>query len=140
MGLFDYFKKEDKKEFRLKPEEFRNLIDWNEPNGDGCIASDRITKDGFKVGYMVRNNPNDSMPDSGWWFYTGDEDEKYCNNSKNFNIFSLNTICNYDPDIIKYLHSKIGTEYIRVDNSNFELDDGTKKIFITKQDRFKNYK
>ena len=24
------------------------LIDWNEPNGEGCIVSDRITKDGFK--------------------------------------------------------------------------------------------
>ena len=29
-----------------------NLIDWNEPYGEGCIVSDRITKEGFKVGYM----------------------------------------------------------------------------------------
>ena len=33
------------------------LIDWNEPNGEGCIVSDRITKEGFKVGYMYREAP-----------------------------------------------------------------------------------
>lgn len=29
------------------------LIDWNEPNGEGCIVSDRITKDGFKVDICI---------------------------------------------------------------------------------------
>ena len=57
------------------------------------------------------------------------------NNSLNHHIFAINTICNYDPDIIPYLHSKIGTTYIRVDNKSFELDDRTKPIFIDKQER-----
>lgn len=35
-----------------------NLIDWNEPNGEGCIVSDRITKEGFKIGYMCREAPD----------------------------------------------------------------------------------
>ena len=30
-----------------------NLIDWNEPNGEGCIVSDRITKEGFKVASCI---------------------------------------------------------------------------------------
>ena len=33
-----------------------NLIDWNEPNGEGCIVSDRITKEGFKVTYCAISN------------------------------------------------------------------------------------
>ncbi len=45
-----------------------NLIDWNEPNGEGCIVSDRITKEGFKVGYMYREAPDEDNPDSGWRF------------------------------------------------------------------------
>ena len=125
------------KDYILKTEEFKKLIDWNEPNGDGCFASNRITKDGYKVGYMVRHVPNESMPVSGWWFMAGDEDDNYMKDKNNFSIYKLNTICNYDPDIIKYLHSKVGSEYIRIDNFNFELDDGSKEIFITKQDRFK---
>ena len=36
------------------------LIDWNEPNGEGCIVSDMITKEGWKVGYMYRDEP---LPD-----------------------------------------------------------------------------
>lgn len=138
MKLTNIFNKKNENNFLLKPKEIRQLIDWNEPNGDACIASNRITKDGFKVGYMIRKEPGDSLQDSGWWFYAGDEDEKYSNDTNNFNIFKLNTICNYDPDIIKYLCSDFGKEYIRIDENNFELDDGTKEIYITKQDRFKN--
>ena len=55
--------------------EVKQLIDWDEPNGEGCLVSDRITKDGCKVGYMYREEPDDSAPDSGWRFMAGDEDD-----------------------------------------------------------------
>lgn len=109
------------------------LIDWNEPNGEGCIVSDKITKEGFKVGYMYREQPVDGKPDSGWRFMAGNEDEKYMNNPNNHHIFAINTICNYDKDIIPYLHSNIGSSYIRVDSNKFEIDDRSKAIFIEKQ-------
>ena len=109
------------------------LIDWNEPNGEGCIVSDKITKEGFKVGYMYREEPVDGKPDSGWRFMAGNEDEKYMNNPNNHHIFAINTICNYDKDIIPYLHSNIGSSYIRVDSNKFEIDDRSKAIFIEKQ-------
>ena len=37
-------------------------------------------------------------------------------------IMSLHSthICNYDSDIIPYLHAKIGSAFIRVDESHFE--------------------
>ena len=131
MGLFNIFKKKD--EF-IKVE-IKKLIKWDEPNGEGCLASDRITKGGFKVGYMYREDPSESNPDSGWRFLAGDEDDEYANNPNNLHVFAINTICNYDKDIIPYLKSPIGSAYIRVSNDRFEIDDGSKPIFVEKQNR-----
>lgn len=111
----------------------KELIKWDEPNGEGCMASDKITKEGWKVGYMYREEPMDSNPDSGWRFFKGDEDEEYMNNPDHFHIFALNTICNYDRDIIPYLHSKIGSEFIRISSNEFEVDKKDKKIYMEKQ-------
>lgn len=130
MGLFDRFKKKDSGEFL--PIDVKTLIDWNEPNGEGCIVSDKITKEGFKVGYMYRDEPNSDYPDSGWRFYAGNEDD-YTGNSSNYHVFAINTVCNYDNDIIPYLHSPVGTAFIRVANGKFEVDDGSKPISIEKQ-------
>ncbi len=113
--------------------EVENLIDWQEPNGEGCMVSDKITKEGWKVGYMYREEPSPNNPDSGWRIFKGDEDEEYTSNPNNVHIFALNTICNYDKDIIPYLNSKVGTSYIRVNENTFEIDDGTKEIHFMKQ-------
>ena len=130
-GLFDKFKK--KAEFiKIEIEE---LIEWNEPNGEGCFVSDKITKEGFKVGYMYREQPDVGVPDSGWRFMAGNEDDNYVNNPDNLHIFAINTVCNYDRDIIPYLKSKVGSAYIRTGNDMFEVDDGSKDIFIDKQKR-----
>ena len=107
------------------------LIDWNEESGVGCICSDKITKEGF----MYRGKPIANCPDSGWIFMAGDEDEEYIGNPNKNHILDINTVCNYDKDIIPYIHSKIGSMYIRVDNKRFEIYDGTKPIFIAKQER-----
>lgn len=126
--------------FNKKKDEFikikvEKLIEWNEPNGEGCIVSDKITKEGFKVGYMYREQPSDDKPDSGWRFMAGNEDNEYMNISNNHHIFAINTICNYDRNIIPYLKSKIGSAYIRVNSNKFEIDDGSKPIFVEKQER-----
>lgn len=124
------FDKENEDYIKVKIE---RLIDWNEPNGEGCIVSDKITKDGFKVGYMYREQPSDKNPDSGWRFMAGNEEDEYMNDPNNHHIFTINTVCNYDKDIIPYLHSNVGSTYIRVSKNKFEMDDGTKAIFIAKQ-------
>lgn len=126
------FKKKKDEYIKIKVEK---LIDWNEGNGEGCIVSDRITKEGFKVGYMYRENPSEGNPDSGWRFLAGNEDEVYMNDSDNHHVFALNTICNYDRDIIPYLKSVIGSAYIRINKSEFIADDGDKAIFVDKQER-----
>lgn len=99
------------KEFKLKENEIKELITVK----SGCIASDRITVDGQKVGYMYRENPTNET-DSGWRFFSGDENDEYTNNPDNFSIFQLNTICNYDESIIPYLNSQVGTSFEKIDN------------------------
>ncbi len=113
--------------------EVKPLIEWKEPNGEGCIASDMITKEGWKVGYMFRDEPLENQPDSGWHFFKGDEDEAYSNNTDNFHVFAINTICNYDPDIIPYLKSPVGTYLIRTENGKFIEDDGSQAIYFERQ-------
>lgn len=99
------------KKFLLKKEDIKPLIKL----GFSCIASDRITIDGKKIGYMYRENPTSEF-DTGWRFFAGDEDEQYTDSSSNFEIYELNTICNYDKTIIPYLISEIGASFEKEDN------------------------
>ncbi|WP_166083274.1 DUF2185 domain-containing protein [Erysipelothrix anatis] len=113
----------------------RHLIDWEEPTGDGCIVSDMITKEGWKVGYMFRDEPNPDYPDSGWRFLKGDESNEYMSHASNHHVFKLNTVCNYDQDIIPYLTAPVGTHLIRTENDLFIVDDEQSGIVMSLQDR-----
>ena len=84
----------------------------------GCIATDRITVDGAKVGYMYREAPDDSL-DSGWRFFAGDESEDYTNDPANFAIYDVNTIANYDAEITMHLEAEKGARFERVDSGGF---------------------
>ena len=63
----------------------------------------------------------------------GNEDEQYTDNPDNLHIFAINTVCNYDPDIIPYLSAEYGNAFIRTSNDSFNIDDGTQEIYISKQ-------
>ena len=85
-----------------------------------AFASDRITVDGVPVGYMYRNHPSDPFS-SGWVFLAGDETDAYMNDADFFEIYDVNTIANYDPEIIPLLDSPAGSAFIRT-MSGFESD------------------
>ena len=68
---------------------------------------------------MYREEPDEGRPDSGWRFMVGNEDDEYMNDSNNHHIFSINTICNYDPDIIPYIKAEIGSVFIRTGSNSF---------------------
>jgi len=103
------------KEFKLLPSQFQPLV-----KGYGyCLASDRITVAGEPVGYMYREAPN-KPTDSGWRFFAGDESEEFTNDPKNFEIYGINTIANYDPGIITFLDKPFGTAWARNSNAEFE--------------------
>lgn len=107
-----------RKKWALPRSAMEELLEWE--GGDGCYATDRITVDNRKVGIMYREKPAHPTLDSGWRFLAGDEDEEYMSNIDNMEIFRLNTICNYDPDIIEYLESPIGSAFYRSKNGEFK--------------------
>lgn len=110
------------KKFAKKPSEIRRLLtDWEEP--EGCLATDRIMVDGCPVGYMYRETPQPGVPDSGWRFLAGDEDDDYMENAGNHGVYALDTVCNYDPDILPYLHAPVGSAFYRDEQGRFQRDD-----------------
>jgi len=97
---------------------FRDTSDFISlaPNRGGCFASDRITVDGRKVGYMYREKPDDQIWDNGWRFFAGDESDDYVNDPSNLGIYDVNTIANYDPEITQYLDAPFGSAFERRPN------------------------
>jgi len=89
----------------------------------GCVATDRITVDGEPVGYMYREKPI-AEEDSGWRFFAGDEDEAYMANLQRHSVYDVNTIVNYDPDILLLLDAEEGSRFERGADGMFKrLDD-----------------
>ena len=78
----------------------------------GCFVTDRILVDGERVGYMYREEP-DFEEDSGWRFLAGDETDEYMDDQWNTGIVQVNTVCNYDRDIITLLDSSPGSAFTR---------------------------
>lgn len=99
------------KRFKLSAEQIRPLA----TGSGGSIATDRITVDGRPVGYMYRTQPHDQF-DSGWTFLAGDESDSYMDDPRNHDIYDVNTVANYDPDIIPFLDAPVGTAFIRTDS------------------------
>ena len=106
------------RDYYVKAEDMKNLLpDWE--GADGCIATNRITVEGRKVGYCYREEPDGGW-DSGWRFTAGDESEAYMDDPNNAGIYKLNTICNDDPDIIPLLHTPAPCAFERDENGVFQ--------------------
>ncbi len=96
------------KKFKLRAEHIRQLA----PRFGGCFATDMITVVGHQVGFMYREQP-DFDSDSGWRFFDGSEPQEYLDDKDNIAIYDVNTIANYDPDIIPFLFMPIGMAFER---------------------------
>lgn len=106
------------RDFHVKAEDMKNLLpDWE--NATGCIATNRITVEGCKVGYCYREKPDGDW-DSGWRFTAGDESDEYMDDPNNAGIYGLNTICNDDPDIIPLLNTPAPCAFERDENGVFQ--------------------
>ena len=104
--------------YHVKAEDVKHLLpDWE--GADGCIATNRITVEGYKVGYCYREKPDGGW-DSGWRFTAGDESEAYMDDPNNAGIYKLNTICNDDPDIIPLLNTSAPCAFERDENGVFQ--------------------
>ena len=106
------------RDYHVKAADVKPLLsDWK--GADGCIATNRITVEGCKVGYCYREKPDGDW-DSGWRFTAGDESEEYMDDPNNAGIYKLNTICNDDPDIIALLHMPAPCAFERDENGVFQ--------------------
>ena len=106
------------RDYHVKAEDVKSLLsDWK--GADGCIATNRITVEGCKVGYCYREKPDGDW-DSGWRFTAGDESEEYMDDPNNAGIYKLNTICNDDPDIIPLLNTPAPCAFERDENGVFQ--------------------
>ncbi|MDY6994765.1 MAG: DUF2185 domain-containing protein [Pseudomonadota bacterium] len=100
-----------RKNYKIRPEDIKNVA----VGYGSCIATDMITVEGNKIGYAVREEPSHKT-DSGWVFMSGLESQEYMDNAENMTIYDVNTIANYDPEIIKIIESPIGSQFEK-DNS-----------------------
>lgn len=108
------------KQLAIKPENLKMLLaDWDGPLG--CFASDRIVVDGCKVGECYRLQPERGNEgwDSGWVFLAGDEDEAYLDDDDVSDIYDLNLICNFDPDVLPLLKLPYGVWLERDEDGMF---------------------
>ena len=106
------------RDYHVKAEDVKSLLpDWK--GADGCIATNRITVEGRKVGYCYREIPDGNW-DSGWRFTAGDESDEYMDDPNNAGIYKLNTICNDDPDIISLLNTPAPCAFERDENGVFQ--------------------
>lgn len=110
-----------KRDYAIREPDFRPLLrDWQGP--DGCLATDHITVLGMPVGWCYREEPDGKFPDSGWRFFSGQEDDNYVNDLEHTDAYSLNTICNYDPDILPLLSAPWGSAFARGADGKFHAE------------------
>jgi hypothetical protein len=98
------------KKFKLSADEIEPLVHGI----GGCIATDKITVEGFPVRFMYREEPNNKI-DSGWRFMSGFESDDYMDDPRNHAVYDVNTIANYDPSIIPLLYEPVGCTYEKAD-------------------------
>ena len=96
------------KAYKLQSSQIRPLA-----RGRGsCVASDLITVQGLKVGFMYREPPDGDL-DSGWRFLAGVETQAYLDDAANLALYDVNTVANYDPDVIPLLDAPPGSAFAR---------------------------
>ena len=99
-----------------------------------AVVSKKIIEEGWKVGYMERNEPHDK-DDSGWFFASGNEDDEYLSNPKNLMLLVVGMVWQQlDRDIFKYIDMPVGTKLIRVSSNEFEIDKNDKEIYMEKRE------
>lgn len=86
------------KRFALAADDIKQVA----PGRGSCVASDKITVEGLPVRFMYRDQPRNDT-DSGWCFLSGEETRDYAADPKNFGIYDVNTIANYDREIVDHL-------------------------------------
>ena len=81
-----------------------------------CFVTKRVLSEGYKVGYLYREEP-DEEKDSGWRIPSNTESDEYMDNSENIAYVSLGAVLSKDDSFIDLLNQPTG--------SAFALDSAT---------------
>ncbi len=119
-------------DFKSNQKYYENLRDSKKIFSKQAYVSKKITKEGWKVGYMVRNESLDEQ-DSGWQFLAGNEDEGYLESPENIELLNIASVCEFDSAILKYLYNPVSTQLIRISSSEFVIDDNKIEIYMEKR-------
>lgn len=85
-----------------------------------CFVTRELGNNTKKIRFMYREKP-DNDSDSGWRFFSGDEDQVYVDNPDNIlSARLLDVVEEIDPSVKKYLDSEIGSAFER-ENENDEF-------------------
>ncbi len=76
-----------------------------------CFVTQRILRDGAKVGYLYREEP-DNENDSGWRFTANDESDEYMDDPKNVVFVSVGLVLSKDDSFIDLLDAPAGVSFV----------------------------
>jgi len=89
-----------------------------------CYVTQRVLRDGAKVGYLYREAP-DRDDDSGWRFTAGDESDEYMDDADNAAYVSVGAVLSKDDSFIDLLDAPAGAAF---------QWDGRAKAFVPEGD------
>ncbi len=119
-------------EFQENARFYQDMINRKKILGMFCYVSKKITDEGWKVGYMVREEPQ-REGDSGWSFMAGNEDDEFLEDYNNIKLLSIGAMCQLDPEIYAHIDKPVGTALIRVASNRLEVDKNDREIYVEKQ-------
>lgn len=100
--------------------------------GKMAYVSKKLMDEGWKIGYMCREEAVNEN-DSGWSFFVGNEEDEYVEDYRNIQLMSIHAVMQYDSVIWKYITSPVGTKLIRISSDAFEVDENDKEIYLEKK-------
>lgn len=77
-----------------------------------CYVTNRVLRDGAKVGYLYREAP-DREDDSGWRITANDESDEYMDDASNCAYVSLGAVLSNDDSFIALLDYPEGSAFVR---------------------------
>lgn len=77
-----------------------------------CFVTKRVLYEGYKVGYLYREEPDDER-DSGWRVTSNTETDKYMDDAENIAYVSLGAVLNKDDSFISLLEQPAGSIFVR---------------------------
>lgn len=92
-------------------------------NFGNVLAPKVLVGNRLKIRFMYREKP-DSEGDSGWRFFSGEEDQAYVDNPNNIAVYDVETILAIDRDIEPHLSAPFRSTFEREDLSGaFQVSD-----------------